>query len=234
MRIAVVEDNKETQKLIKKYIEISADKFNEDVNINIFSDGLEFMNQFNGNYEIIYLDIEMKYMDGMTTAQKIRESDSEVIIVFITNHSQMAIKGYSVEATDFLLKPLSQFTFHEHFKKIINKVNPIEHSIMLKVSGTVKKINQNIIKFVESEGHYIDFVTTYENYNVIDTLKNIEQTLDQHQFSRCSNSHIVNFNYIEKIEKNKLYIDGYAIPISRARKKEFMDKFTKYLGDQIL
>lgn len=234
MKIAIVEDDKKTQQSLNRYIQESLEELNKNAIIDIFSDGLEFIDQFNGDFDIIYMDIEMEHMDGMTTAQKIRETDTEVVIVFVTNHSQMAIQGYSVEASDFLLKPLNQFTFHEHFKKIIKKVKTSEKSLMLRVSGTVKRISENSIKYIESEGHYIDFITVNSNYNVIDTLKNIEKNLDEHQFYRCSNSHIVNFDFIEKIDKNTIYIDDYTIPISRSRKKDFMNKFTEYLGDQIL
>lgn len=234
MKIAIVEDDKKTQQSLNRYIQESLEELNKNAIIDIFSDGLEFIDQFNGNFDIIYMDIEMEHMDGMTTAQKIRETDTEVVIVFVTNHSQMAIQGYSVEASDFLLKPLNQFTFHEHFKKIIKKVKTSEKSLMLRVSGTVKRISENSIKYIESEGHYIDFITVNSNYNVIDTLKNIEKNLDEHQFYRCSNSHIVNFDFIEKIDKNTIYIDDYTLPISRSRKKDFMNKFTEYLGDQIL
>src|SRR5699024_11651312 len=142
----------------------------------------------------------MKYMDGMTAAQKIRSKDSEVLIVFVTNHAQVAIQGYSVEATDFLLKPLSQFTFEEHFKKIVKKItsqNKIESSIVLKVSGTMKRINQNTIKYVQSQGHYIDFITIDDTYTIIYTMKNTEGRLDPQLFFRCSNFFILHFKYID-------------------------------------
>lgn len=237
MEIAIVEDNKYAQDNLISYINASAEELNQVVLIDTFFDGLEFIGKFKDKYDIIYLDVEMEYMDGMTAAEKIREKDSEVLIVFVTNHAQVAIQGYSVEATDFLLKPLAQFTFHEHFKKITKKLQSkkkAENSIVLKVSGTMKRINQNIIKYIQSEGHYIDFVTINDQYTIIDTMKNIEERLDEQQFHRCSNSNIVNFNYISKVEKDTIYIDDIMIKISRSRKKEFMDQFTNFLGEQII
>lgn len=77
--------------------------------------------------------------------------------MFITNHAQVAIQGYSVEASDFLLKPLNKFTLEEHFKKIIRKVRTQDDSIIVRVSGTVKRVNQHSILYCESQGHYIDF-----------------------------------------------------------------------------
>lgn len=234
MKIAIVEDDRQTQVYIQKLIESSAKELNENIIIDIFSDGLEFIDQFNSEYNIIYLDIEMKFLDGMKTAEKIREVDSEVLIVFITNYSQMAIEGYSVDATDFLLKPLNQFTFHEHFKKIIKKLKFTDKPFHLKISGAIIRISQNSILYIESNGHYLDVVTVDEKYTIIDTLKTTETKLDPFQFFRCSNSHIVNFDYIKKFDKNTVYIKDKELPISRSRKKEFLDRFTHYLGDHII
>lgn len=237
MNIAIVEDNKQAQDILVSHIENSAKELDLVVNISLFNDGLEFVDQFDELYDIIYFDVEMKYMDGMTAAQKIREKDSEVLIVFVTNHAQVAIQGYSVEATDFLLKPLAYFTFEEHFKKITKKIvsqNRDENHIVLRVSGTMKRINQNIIKYIQSQGHYIDFVTLDNDYTIIDTMKNTETRLDEQTFFRCSNSYIVNFNYIDKVDKNTIYIDDETIQISRSKKREFMEQFTNFLGEQVI
>lgn len=237
MNIAIVEDNKQAQDILVSHIENCAKKLDIVVNIFLFNDGLEFVDKFDNLYDIIYFDVEMKYMDGMTAAQKIRSKDSEVLIVFVTNHAQVAIQGYSVEATDFLLKPLAYFTFEEHFKKIIKKItsrNKDESSIILRVSGTIKRINQNVIKYVQSQGHYIDFVTLDNEYTIIDTMKNTVTRLDNQIFFRCSNSYIVNFNYIDKVDKNTIYIDGEMIQISRSKKKEFIERFTDFLGEQVI
>lgn len=237
LNIAIVEDNKQAQENLKSYINKISEEMNQPVNISTFDDGLIFVDQFANEFDIIYFDVEMKYMDGMTAAKKIREKDSQVLIVFVTNHAQVAIQGYSVEATDFLLKPLAYFTFEEHFKKIIKKItsrNKDESSIVLRVSGTIKRINQNVIKYVQSQGHYIDFVTLDNEYTIIDTMKNTETRLDNQIFFRCSNSYIVNFNYIDKVDKNTIYIDGEMIQISRSKKKEFIERFTDFLGEQVI
>lgn len=237
LNIVIVEDNKLAQERLKTYINKVAQDYDQHINITTFDDGLIFVDQFANEFDIIYFDVEMQYMDGMTAATKIREKDSEVLIVFVTNHAQVAIQGYSVEATDFLLKPLSQFTFEEHFKKIMKKIasqNKVESSIVLKISGTLKRINQSVIKYIQSQGHYIDFITIDDEYTIIDTMKNTEERLDPQFFIRCSNSFIVNFNFIDKVEKNTIYIGDETIQISRSKKKEFMERFTAFLGDQVI
>lgn len=188
MRIAIVDDHKEFRERLVRYIEDNAANLEIPVDITCFADGIELVDRFQSSFDIIYLDVEMEFMDGMSTAKKIRETDSEVLIVFITNHAQVAIQGYSVEASDFLLKPLNKFTFEEHFKKIIKKVKKQDDSIVVRVSGTVKRVDQHSILYCESQGHYIDFITLNGRFTLIDSMKNIEEKLDPVRFFRCNNS----------------------------------------------
>ncbi|MGC4423567.1 LytR/AlgR family response regulator transcription factor, partial [Streptococcus suis] len=108
-------------------------------------------------FDLIYLDVEMEIMDGMTTAQKIRNLDKEVLLVFVTNHSHVAIQGYSVEAIDFLLKPLSSFVFEEHFKKILRKLpdSQEKQSLYIKSKQSTVKLYQEDIVYLESQGHQV-------------------------------------------------------------------------------
>ncbi|MDO4432542.1 MAG: LytTR family DNA-binding domain-containing protein [Aerococcaceae bacterium] len=234
MRIAIVDDQVVAQNTLKRYLENGAMQQGIELQIDVYNDGIQLIDKYQSYYDIIYLDVEMAIMDGMTTAHKIRERDQEVRLVFVTNHAQVAIQGYSVEATDFLLKPLSEFTFNEHFKKILRKITPEDDSVMLKVSGTLIKVQQSDIQYIESQGHYIDFVTRDRRFTIIDSMKNIETKLDPKRFYRCSNSYIVNMAFVEKMDKNTVTVAGNAIQISRARKKEFSEQFTKFLGDQML
>lgn len=119
MKIAIVEDQKIEQDRLSNYIKTYCKKAGIAVEISCFNDGLHITSDYQKQFDLIYLDVEMEIMDGMTTAQKIRNLDKEVLLVFVTNHSHVAIQGYSVEAIDFLLKPLSSFVFEEHFKKFL-------------------------------------------------------------------------------------------------------------------
>lgn len=123
MKIAIVEDNEANYLTLKQHIDSFFKAHNLIGTIDYYPDGLALVNSFKNNYDIIYFDVEMELMDGMTAAKKIRQIDEEVLIVFVTNYVQWAIEGYTVNATDFLLKPLSYFNFSEHFKKIQKRLN---------------------------------------------------------------------------------------------------------------
>ena len=74
--------------------------------MTVFADGVDILEDYRAVYDIIFLDVEMKHLDGMTTAERIRQMDADVILIFITNMAQYAIRGYSVGALDYVLKPV--------------------------------------------------------------------------------------------------------------------------------
>lgn len=234
IRIAIVEDQQEEQQRLYQYITQFAREHVLTVQIDVFDDGLSFVDRFQSDYDVVYLDVQMTHMDGMTTARKIREVDNTVLIVFATNHSQVAVQGYSVEAIDFLLKPISQTMFTEHFKRIVSKlaVKP-DRFIYVKTGSKVTKVDESLIVYIDSQGHDVSIHTIDGIIETTSALKHIESTLSP-QFFRAHNSYIVNLSYVERVENNQVIINGEMVPISRPRKKEFMSALAQYIGDSLL
>lgn len=237
MKIAIVEDQRVEQERLTRYIKTFCQQADLPVEVTCFNDGLDITSDYKAQFDVIYLDVEMKIMDGMTTAKKIRQKDKEVLLVFVTNHSQVAIQGYSVEAIDFLLKPLSNFVFEEHFKKILRKLPTPEEDqqfLYIKNKASTFKIAQKNILYIESEGHHLHIHTKNETITTSNTLKNMESLLDSSTFFRSNSGYIVNLAHVEKIEGNISYVGGQALQISRPRKKDFMTALTNYVGDTLL
>jgi len=111
IRIGIIEDDPQYVEqftgYIKKYAEESGEKFD----IKIFSDGIDLVSDYNASYDILFMDIQMKLLDGMSTAKSIRKMDKDVIIIFVTNLPQFAIQGYEVEAMNYVLKPVNFLPF---------------------------------------------------------------------------------------------------------------------------
>ena len=236
MKIAIVEDQKSEQEKLSHYIQHFCHREQIAVEICCFNDGLDISSDYQKCFDVIYLDVEMKIMDGMTTAKKIRSVDKDVLIVFVTNHSQVAIQGYSVEAIDFLLKPLSNFVFEEHFKKILRKLPKPEDEPYLYVKSKASrlKIAQKDIYYIESQGHQLHIHTKSGLTTTNNALKNIEPLLDAKTFFRSNSGFIVNLAHVEKVDGSLVYIQGEGLPISRPRKKDFMAALTNYVGDTLL
>lgn len=100
-------------------------KNNLEYSSNIYRNGLDILSKYMPIYDIIFIDIEVPYVNGLKGAEKIRELDSVVILVFITNLKQYALKGYEVDAMDFLVKPISYTAFSTMMSRIMKRINTV-------------------------------------------------------------------------------------------------------------
>ena len=119
IRVAIVEDDAEVQGVLQEYVRRYTRQYGTEFEVSVFADGVDILEDYRAVYDIIFLDVEMKHLDGMTTAERIRQMDTEVILIFITNMAQYAIRGYSVGALDYVLKPVPYFAFSQQLLKAV-------------------------------------------------------------------------------------------------------------------
>ena len=115
IRIAVVEDEKESQEQLVSYISRYEKESEKKFEVTVFSDGMDIVENYDPVWDIIFMDIRMKHLDGMQAAEKIRKYDPAVVLIFITTMAQYAIRGYEVDALDFVLKPVAYAQFSMNF-----------------------------------------------------------------------------------------------------------------------
>ncbi|MGM0213764.1 LytR/AlgR family response regulator transcription factor [Enterococcus sp. AZ109] len=231
MKIAIVEDDIQQQNCFISLVNRYTVENGIPVTITPFNDGIEIIERYHGEFDVIYFDVEMPIMDGMTTAKKIRAIDPNVVIIFLTNYVQFAIDGYAVNAEDFLLKPLTYFNFSEHFKKIIEKLSNKKHeTITIKTNSGIRKILLEDLIYVECEGHYLYFYTNDQVYSLLGSMKNTETELKDKHFFRCNNCYLVNLKHVRAIDGNTAHVGRFDLRISRPRKKDFLTALTNYLG----
>lgn len=234
MRFAIVEDNQLYQQELSVLIKKNCQRNMIEAKIDIYSDGSEIVNCNHLSYDVIYFDIKMQQLDGMTAAKQIRTRDSRVLIVFCTSYIQYAIDGYAVNATDFLIKPISNFAYKEHFKKLLTKLETTNSQFLtIKLKSGIRKVNLAQVLYIKSEGHYIAINTEDERIMYLETMRNLEKLLEESSFFRCNKSYFINLQYVLEIVDNTVMINDIAVPVSRGRKKQLLEALTKYLGDDI-
>ncbi|HHV09354.1 MAG TPA: response regulator transcription factor [Clostridiales bacterium] len=231
VRIAIVEDDKNYQEQIVEYLNRYQKEFSVQIESSSFEDGKMLIENYRPYYDIILMDIEMPNMDGMTAAKKIRGIDSEVIIIFITNMAKYAIKGYEVNALDFVLKPINYFLFSLKMDNALKMIKRKEgKSILLTAENAIKKVSTSDIYYIEVMRHDLYYHTIDGLIKQQGTLKDVEKILTGEPFKRCNNCYLVNLKYVSGIMQNTVIVAGEALQMSRPKKKEFMQAVADYIG----
>lgn len=224
INIAIVEDELIYVKQLKEILESWSKQFHCTVTIDYFEDtNLLLENDFNV-YNVAFLDIQIKdTMDGLSLAQLMRKKDYKGSIIFLTNYRDYVFQGYDVQALHYLLKPINELDI----KKCMDMVYQLtteNNYIFFNNNKTIKIPYQHILYF-SSSNHYIDINTTTISYSHKAKIKDMKCHLPYY-FVQCHRSVLVNINYVDKINKNNLFLsNGEELPISNTYLEEVRTAF---------
>ncbi len=223
INIAIVEDEQQYAMQLKEYMERYSSETGERFSLTFYEDGEDIIENFQSQFDIILMDIQMRFMDGMRAAEKIRETDSQVIIMFITNRMDYALRGYQVDALDYIVKPVAYFDFSKKLQRAISRL-PEEDSYQLKihVASGFMRIRVQDIYYIESEGHTLRYYTRIGTYEERGKMQEREDELLPYGYFRINKGYLVNLQYVDGIQDKCCLVQGAQLLISRARKADFM------------
>lgn len=230
--IYVVEDNKEQVEIYKSFFKRYEEENKDSFDIHFFMDGMEFIDEYDQKADIVFMDIAMPNMNGMEAATKLRKIDDTVCLIFITTLAQYAIKGYEVDALDFLVKPVSYELFSIKLKKALSHVNKHEN-LYYQISnpnGMTRVYLKDII-YVESNKHYLDFHTLDQIHRMRGSMDDIKDFFCKNSFTIINRSLMVNLIHVEGYTKNDVKVTGgELLPLSRVYKDELFKRLATFLG----
>ena len=231
MNIALVEDDVQSRETAVSFLLRYAQEHALTFDITTYPDGAAIADNYRPVYDIIFLDIEMPHLDGMKTAHLIRERDEHVILVFITNVARYAVKGYEVQAMDYILKPLSYNSFSPKMDRIVRMAKHREEkSVVLGTAEGVKRIPVSHILYAEVIRHQVIYHTEEGNIPVRASLKDAETLLDGCGFEKCNSGFLVNLRHVRGITDDFAIVGNEKLPVSRAKKKCFLQALASYIG----
>ncbi len=232
LRVCIVEDEPECVEALKRMLRQFLQ--GEPCSVRVFGDGMNFVSDYTPEYDVVFMDIEMPYLNGMKAARKMRKLDAEVQLVFVTHLAKYALQGYEVDAAGYLLKPLEYFSFANQMKRILAKRQQgREGELYIKSPAGVVRIDLAKLKYVEVIDHFLIYHTAEGDYKAYGQLQKLEQELPPQHFFRVNKSYIVNFRYVDKMVKESIVIDKAEILISRSKLKPCRAAFNEYLEGTI-
>lgn len=197
-----------------------------------FGDGDEIVENYGGKFDLIVMDTDMPRLNGIRTAEYIRRLDRWVEILFIAARAENALQGYDVGAFDYMLKPFEDGVFAAKIKRFIERAKRKPYgSILIPTRSGVERLMTNEIVYIESFKHKLIFYTEFEKYEIVGTMKDIETKLKSGAFFRCNSGYLVNLLMVRRVSGDMAFlIDGTALKISRARKKQFIEQLNGSCG----
>ncbi len=230
MRIAIVDDEKAVLDQLAGYISQYAAERRVRLDVCPFLSGDQLLASGDMNYDIIVFDIDMPGISGLDTARKIRETDENVVILFVTNIAQYAINGYEVDAVDYIIKPVGYYDFAMKFQKAVRRAerNLGNQMVIETVDGPVL-LDTDKVLYVEVMGHYVIYHTFDGDHRVRASMKEHEDALRAYHFSRCHKSYLVNLKHLKRINASEVIVGEYSVPLGRAFKDSVMADYMDYL-----
>lgn len=234
IKIAICEDEKEQQELLKSYIDQIFDGLSVKYELEIYNLGEELLDSYSKDIDILLLDIQMGQINGMDTARKIRELDDKVEIIFITSLIEYVLEGYEVRAYRYLIKPIKYDDLKNNVINCIKEIDIKNKYIIIKENGNRIKLDINEITYIEVQKEDITIHTLNQIYKIKGTMNNIEKEINCIRFFRCHKSYLVNLEHVKSIKQYVAMLENSEeVPISRYRFKDTKDKFFDLIEDKL-
>lgn len=225
IKIGIVEDEEaQATTLISFLNRFAGERGGLSLEISSFPSSIEFAETYKPLYDILFLDIKMPGMTGMELAHEIRKSDQSVCLVFVTSLAQYAIEGYSVEAADYILKPLSYPEFKLKMVKLISALpSKSESTLIFNTSGGTYRIPLDTLIYCETDAHSVIYHTERGDFRKHQSMKEAENDLKDSGFIRINSCYLVDKNQIVGAEQRFAILkNGERLLISRPRISQIM------------
>lgn len=231
MEIAIVEDSGFELDQLYSYIQTYFSKRQIFRRVDTYQSGESFLEIWEKrSYDLVFLDIMMDRISGIDVARRIRETDKDCLIIFISASKEFALQGFEVRAFDYLVKPLTEERFEQTMELCRSELLKRIRYIEVKESRTMVKVPLHEIIYTDYYNHYIQIHTTdrmIRSYQQFDSFSPL--LLCYPQFLCCYRNCIVNMDRIASIDKNDFIMEtGERVPIIRNSRHEIYQQYADY------
>jgi DNA-binding LytR/AlgR family response regulator len=231
-KVMICDDEQEMCAAIRAHLERFSTETGETFSVREVHSGEALLCQFTDDLDLVFLDIKMDGITGMDAARKLRRDHKNVCIIFITTMTQYALEGYEVHAYGFLKKPLRYAQFRLQLLDTLRHLEPRKTAnITLKAEGEIHSISLPDLLYLEVLDHDLRFVRINGALTCHATMRDMGESLRGKGFFRCHKSYTVNLAHVARITPDGVKMsNGDVLPVSKHRRKEFLEAFASFVG----
>lgn len=231
IKVIIVEDDKDAAAVLEEYLARYGEAKGVNFDVRKYNNVSLFLANYNNSADLILMDIELPDGDGMNAIAKLRERDGEVAVIFVTNMSQYAVKGYEVRALDFIVKPVSYSNFSVKLAGAISVIRSrVGKDIWISNKEGKTCIRSTRIKYIEVNKHVLVYHTLDGDYTQSGVLSNVQSELEGEPFSLCNRCYLVNLRYVTAVKQFDVFLGEQKLQISRPKRVTFMRDLNNYLA----
>ena len=230
IHIAICDDEKYMSDHIRAMASDFFRKKNSEIRLRTFLSGEDLLN-YDGQIDILFLDIQMDGMDGLETARKLRAGKFRGFLIFITVLKEMVFQSFEVQAYDYLVKPVDEKQFEKTMERLFASMQNVGEDSLLVQQGYERRIvPKDEIVFCEVIDRKIYLnLASGEVVDYYERIENLETKLDSY-FFRCHRSYLINLKHLKGYKNGTAYMDNNKeVPVSRLRSKEFSGVVLQYM-----
>ena len=229
MKIVVCDDNLNIVNEIKKMLNEYSAVRNVPLEISAFDNGNAVLDS-NDNYNIAILDVEMPDMNGIALGEELRKRNKQIVLIYLTAHSQYLDSALNLNAARFFEKPIDKDRFFSGIDNAIERIDNTTINFFIRDDKTQVRVTAESIIYIEISHRKTKVVTEDKTYFTTHTLDYFKDKLVSSIFAQPHKSYIINFNFITAYERDEIVLDGqYKIPVSRSKQTEFHKFFVRFM-----
>ena len=228
-RIAICDDEQNQIEYITSIVTSWSNHKGHSCEIRTFASAEAFLFEYEEDkaYDILLLDVEMKNINGIELAKRIRKDNNRAEIIFITSHFEFVGEGYEVDALHYLIKPISAKKLTQVLTKAAEKISVEPPSVVISCEGETVKLYEADIRYVESFLHYIVIHTKDKEYKIKENTSVFENRVSD-DFYRIHRSYLVSLKHITRISRTSVNIGNTELPLSRGKYDDINRAFIEH------
>ena len=229
MKIVVCDDDKSYIDEVLNLLDIYSNEKNVEFEKYVFTSGEEVLKS-DLKFDIAILDVEMKGMDGIELGKTLRTRNSQIVLIYLTAHSQYLDSALNLNAARFFEKPIDKNRFLSGLDNALERIDNSTITFFIRDDKSQVRITADNIIYIEIEQRKTNLVSKDRTFTTTYKIDYYKDKLVSTVFASPHKSYIVNLNYLTKYERNKIELaDKYTVPVSRSRETAFHKAFIRFM-----